>query len=557
MASERINVDIATSYDDKDAKKALADAEKIEDAKPELEIGADADEATKAIEGVSDDAQALDDLSPEVTVTADDKASADIKNVRDEAEELSRADTEIVLRAKIDAAKAELASLQAELRATGDRADETNRQLDRVTRDSGPGLRGNAIADLTGPLGEASGAASDFAGVFDGLGDISESVAEKVGVSAATMSSAITGIGVGVASAAALWTLYRQRQEAARQKQEQLNKGQREFNQLIREGDYTAAAKKLTENYEDAYDAARKAGIPIRDLTAYITGQANEIPALTQRTEELAAARDNFASSGKTVDELNKEELALRDLSDSLNGARQDYDDTNGSINEQNSELHQVEGALRGAKRETEQFATAQDRADAAVDRLREGLDALRGPLDIEQAALDFQSAFESAMNTSGETVAQTEQDVLNLKQTVVDVGEALGKSPLQIQTELDKIEAGDYYAVKNTVQEWFRLNPVIIASKLDRPALTTGGLTGTGPGSGPRSIVAPPPVVTPLTAVPQQIVNVTMPRGSRGVDVLRQISGQARRSGRRYGVSVVHYAQRWDPPGGGHGGPR
>jgi hypothetical protein len=48
-----------------------------------------------------------------------------------------------------------------------------------------------------------------------------------------------------------------------------------------------------------------------------------------------------------------------------------------------------------------------------------------------------------------------------------------------------------------------------------------------------------------PAAPVGNTYVNVNLPAGSRGVDVVRQVAGQARRSGRRYGAPVVHYARR------------
>ena len=82
MADEKIRVQIESEYDDKEAKDAIKDAEKIEKLDPELQIEADATDATKKIEEVSTDAKAL-----------------------------TKQDTELVIRAKIDAAKADLASL--------------------------------------------------------------------------------------------------------------------------------------------------------------------------------------------------------------------------------------------------------------------------------------------------------------------------------------------------------------------------------------------------------------------------------------------------------------
>ena len=70
MASEKINVKIEADYNDRDAKAAIKDAEKLDDLDPKIEIDADADQARAAIRDVTEELE-------DVPSAADKVAAAD------------------------------------------------------------------------------------------------------------------------------------------------------------------------------------------------------------------------------------------------------------------------------------------------------------------------------------------------------------------------------------------------------------------------------------------------------------------------------------------------
>ena len=107
------------------------------------------------------------------------------------------------------------------------------------------------------------------------------------------------------------------------------------------------------------------------------------------------------------------------------------------------------------------------------------------------------------------------------LKPAIVDAGEATKRSPWQIQTELDAVDAGDMQRVKNDVEAWYQLYPITIASKLDRPGTAGGGSLLGG--------VSPRAVATGATTV-----NLHLPAGWRG-NPLTEAHQQRRRAGRYY----------------------
>jgi len=521
--AEQVRIDLVA--DDKASKTIdhVADAvEDLEHADPAVTISAD-DNASTALADVADAAAELGKTDPTVTIGVDDNASGTIADVRADAAELAARDTEIVLQARVDAAKADLAALRSELEQTGDKAQETARQLDKVDSGGGSNLRGNAIADLTGPLGDAS----------DGISDNAEGGATKVGISASAMTSAITGIGVGVAAAAALWTLYKQRQEEARQKQEQLNKAQRDFNKAVREGKLDEAAQVLLDQYGELYDKAKLAGVGAQEFTRFLTAQSDELPTLNARIAELNTLIERNADKGKQATAgLAEIRDGLLEQRDAFKETRAANIDANKALDAQDDQLHAVASTLGTTKRKSEEFATSQERVEESTRRVNSELDRMKGALNVDQAMNDFKRAVIDGMAEVGESALDQSDDVLALKQSVIDMGEQFGRTPLEIKTELDAVDAGDLAKVARDVEAWYRLHPIMLASKLDRPGqINVGGSGGGGVG--------------PTMAAPSSVINVNMPAGSRGVDVLRQVSGQARRSGRRYGAQVVHYARR------------
>lgn len=428
------------------------------------------DDASRVVDDVADAVDELERATPEVTVTADvDDAERGIKAVGEDAEALSRQDTEILLRAKIDDAKAALKELRDDLEQTGRKAGDTQQALDRVDKGGGSGLRGQAIADLTGPLGDASGAASDFAGVFDGIADISESVATKVGVSAGAMTSAIGGIGVAVAGAAALWSYFTERQKKAREEQKKLEDGQRKINDAIREGNTVEAAEELIEQYRDAFRAAEQLGLKVDDVTRFITGQADAIPGLNKALDELKARQDE-SSSGTEYQRLQELIAGFDGLTGSVDKARAKYEETNGTLEEQDRRTRDVASALSGMAGDADRGAAAQARLERQADRTRSSFDRIRGALDMGQAILNFESTMKGALERTATGAGNTEQDVLDIKQAILDVAEAANLTPIEVKSYLERIDQGDLAGVLSDVQARANQSKVELTTKMRAP---------------------------------------------------------------------------------------
>ena len=309
---------------------------------------------------------------------------------------------------------------------------------------------GNAIADLTGPFGEASGAASDFAGVFEGIGDIAEDVAGKVGLNAAAMSSAIGGIGVAVAVAAAGWTFFKGKQEEARRKQEELIKKQREFNDALREGRLREAAEEFQDIYGGALAAADELGASTRQVTEYITGQSDALAPLIDKHNSLATVAG--------------------DAADKIEGARKKYLDANGAIAEQDAALGELESILGTATRATDRQTTAQEDLERQTDRNRDSMDRLRGSLSMDRAFQNFQRAMADAMTAAEGEVQTTADEILNLKDSIFDVAEYAKLTPVQVAILLGKLDQGDYAGVARDVSNYYQANKVPVHTQLMTP---------------------------------------------------------------------------------------
>jgi len=426
------------------------------------------DKASKVLEDVADDAADLEKLTPELEVTADTTdADRGIKDVSDDASALSKQDTEILLKAKIDDAKAALKTLRDDLDDTGKRARDTATDLDKVGNDGG-GLntRGNAIADLTGPLGDASGAASDFAGVFDGIGDIAEDVAGKVGLNAAVMSTAIGGIGIAVAAAAAVWTIYQGNQEKAKARQKELVDGQRDLNAAIAEGNYADAGRKLQELYPSAINGrVRELGVSISEITAYITGQTDALPSLTGAFDaaRTAAGELSGVQLGGQTEELLKIKKAIDD-------ARAGNLEANGSWADQEAVVADVALALQGYATDTDRATSATARAQTQTERTKTALDRMRGSLDMQQTFLNFQHAMDAAMAAASSDAGVTADDILSIKQSILDVAEFAGLNPIEVKSLLERVDQGDLAGVKADVETYYNNNAASVRTSLKNP---------------------------------------------------------------------------------------
>lgn len=473
MADEQIRIDI-TAEDDasKVLDKVADDAEKLEKLSPEIDVTADTDSAESALADVGDEAKKLEKLSPEVDVTADtSSAESALADVRSDAEALSRQDTEIILRARIDDAKGALKALRDDLDQTGEKAEDTAKKLDRIDGDGGGGIssRGNAIADLTGPLGEASSAASDFAGVFEGLGDIAGDVVGKLGGSAATVAKvgqAMGVLGLAVTVGAAAWTLYQGNQKKAREETERMVASQNKLNDALEKGDVLAWATEFKAAYGDAVKAAQGLGIAVSDATKFVTGQIDVLPGLNEGLARATVALrdaglsedDAAAAAAKLITTLNaqreawgadhleagKAETTLTRIGNAMPGWAKNTDDLSGSVDE-----------LGAAQKETADWTDsatrANQRAATQAALTAQGFDKIRTALDMRSAADEFRAKLDDTLFWVRNGATLTKEHILDIKNGILNVAEYAGLTPIEVRSYLDRIDNGD---VDRVVQE-------------------------------------------------------------------------------------------------------
>lgn len=497
------------------------------------------DDASKVLDKVAESADKLEKADPEVTATADTNAAErGLRDVADQADKLAGQDATITATVT-DQASGPLADIFGELDKLKAQAREADDSLDNVGKKAaspggGPRLAGNAMSDLTGPLGEASSAAGDFGGVFDGLSDVAEKVAGKIGLSEAAtagLTSALGLAGFAVAGAAVVYGLWNQRQKEAAERAKALADGQRKLNDELAKGNTAAAAAQFADLYKDALHDADKFGVSVEEVTKFITGQADTIPSLTKAiADNKQVMEGNTDASDKARVQAFTTDQQLRVLTDTLNGSKTSYDAANGSIKDQDANLKNVTRAMEGAAKQTDTTTSAQRAMKDSVDNTTAAYKRLRDGLDFSDAFASYEAAFWAAADTTGQTVAESESDVRELKRTILDLAESVHANPVQVETTLKAVDAGDYAAVARQVAAMSALNPVKLSAILVDPA-TGRPRQGSAAGGGPV-----------IQSVPggggggAPVVNVTqyIPRGWRG-DALGAARAAAKRSGGLY----------------------
>jgi len=508
------------------------------------------DKASDKVRDVADEVEALEDLTPEVEVTADTTdASRALDALETDTEALTRADQEVVLKGKVSDAQAALKALRTDLEQTGKEAQRAEHAVDDIGRAQGPRLAGNTVADLTGPLGEASGVASDLGGVFDGLGDTAEGAWIKMGGSeagGAAIGGALAGVGFAVAGVAAAWSFFRQQQKKAEEQQKKLLEGQKKLNDAYAKGDVAEWGQTFIDTYKDAADAAADAGVPLEELVRFVDGQAKTIPsaerAWAQYEDQLAAVTP-LEEAQMTVAEkaqVGRARAALEQR-DIMLKARDDYVKNNGLLDDQ-ADAATKAGEAHGKLADNVDLVTRREEAqERATDRLTDSMDRLQGSLNMERTLLDFTEDFDAAMKATAEGTALTGDEILDLKQDVIDVAEFAGLNPVEVKSLLESVENGDYLYVRDTVNAYSERYPVSVNTDLLDPPITEwanrsaaamrkalAGYNIYGGGGGATS--------SGRSSSATSVVNVTqhVPRGYRG-DLLADAAAAARRSGGLY----------------------
>lgn len=534
MTTEPIDIPITTDYDDQGAKDAIKDAEKLEQLEPTVEFDADTSKVEGATAEITDSAQALMDRNPWIA-----EFQADTANLKSGLEEA-----------------------QTKLRETGDKADDAKKHIDKIGDTQGPRLAGNQVADLTGPFGDASGAASNFGGVFDGLADIGEKVATKVGLDAAAMSSAIGGIGFAVAGAAAVWTIFKQKQEEAKKKAEEHLKVQEDLMAALKKGDVEGAAKKWIELYGDIIDKGHKAGLSTDELVDGIANSGNAAATANRKLEDNAKQIDEItraynelhtvtqASGAVPSDEENKLLAQLTALKDGTQGLI-DYKDQYAELTQKQKDNQAIQDAVQTALGDTatklDDAAEAAGRAKQKTDDLAKGFDDLRGHLDIKRTMEDFETNVTTAMNNIALGIPPTKEEIRTIEDTIVEVGEYANLNPIEVQSLLNAADNGDMFTVLQKMQGYVtsqgalevevqaKINQADLRKQLAGFQSDMNAQFGNKPGGTSAGRAAP------------TIVNHIHVPGASPSQIARAQRQSGRRNGRRYGTqpTTVRYARR------------
>lgn len=252
---------------------------------------------------------------------------------------------------KARAADKEEISVPVDVPGAKQAADDLD-HVDESARKAGGGAKVGVadISDMTGPLGDASGAAGTFGQAFEGLGSIVETAGGKMGLSEEAMGKLSTALGagaVGIGVVAAAWTLYKSRQDEAREATEKMVQVQKD----MADSNFAKAAEDLVKNNESIFDRATKAGIGTDLLTAALTGSEGAMK--------------------KIKDQLDQNNPVLRDLTIDIGHAQDAYDkaaektqlmtERTGAVT---AALHDVSFQARLAKGDIDSLA--QSYADAA-----------------------------------------------------------------------------------------------------------------------------------------------------------------------------------------------
>jgi len=524
-----------------------------QDPKIQVDITA-RDKASEVIEDVADAAGDLEKLTPEVEIGADtDTAKADIQAVADAAEAAARADHDLVLRAKIDQAKGELKQLQTELDQTGEKAEDTTKKLDKVDGGGGSDLRGNAIADLTGPLGEASGAASDFAGVFDGLGDIAGETASKLGVSqdaAAKLSGMIGGLGVAVAAGAAIWSLWTAKQKAAEAAAKEHREQIEGLAEAIRKGDRAAATANFHKLYDDAIKSAEQFGLRQEDVIRFLSGENDAIPGLTSKYQELSKARDEARIEGDKaraagdtyIDTATAEAKAFEDLAEQMGVSRDELVKGKVASKDKAAADDHLADVLVGAedkqKKMTAAVADSVSKLSAAEQKtkdLDDGYARLDERLSDKRAIEDWQTAMITAQEAVHDKNKDTVVDIRAVEDAIKEAARVAGLTPIQTQAIIDEADQGDIDKAFFNMQAMINAKGPLNANLKIHPELpprlkivTRGG-----------TVILDEALVPSPSAAPSSVVNVNMPRGVRHSDIYRAVGVSGRRNGKLFGARV------------------
>ena len=169
--ADKINVPIVSTYDDKGAKKALDDAKKIDQAKPELKVTADTKAAVKDIDGLMKKVDLLDkDTANILLATNAQSITGEIADLLIKIDKLDAEDPEVTVSIdRIEALRTDLGQVEQKIQdinqlevkpnflAAKQSVDDTTDSFNRLSsaNSSMANTIGNTSSEMGGMLGIA------------------------------------------------------------------------------------------------------------------------------------------------------------------------------------------------------------------------------------------------------------------------------------------------------------------------------------------------------------------------------------------------------------------
>lgn len=461
------------------------------------------DDASDTIDDVADKAKKLEELSPTVEVGGDTaKAETALADVKSDAERITGEDYRLVLKAQIDDAKQKLAQIDTDLdnlehgsvKRAGDGVDHLGDKFGKAG-DAAKGFAGGTaseIAAMTGAFGPAG----------EAVGQLTEGLLEG----GQSMTGLLTA-GAGIGATALVMNELSSASERAAKRAQDVADSITEINRASDEQALNQFAQTVTNLVVN--------GTPLKDYFAdlaegSIEGARRLLELLTQQGAS-AVYTDQLTTAIKEEERARKQNTTTTETyGDAVADSTEDI---------KNQKAERFDQHLRDV--------------DAAARAAKDGIDALRAGLNFEAEAENLETELTGAINGFNQYGVQpTREQLRQMKQDIINVGETAGATDVEIETQLRNVDAGDYAAVKAASEAWARLNPILLATALAQP---NNRIKNPVPGN-------PSPDGGTYGAT---TVNVMMPAGSRGVDVVRQLTGHARRAGRFYGAAVVTHARR------------
>lgn len=299
------------------------------------------------------------DINERVVVETD-QSVANLGELKSAAEKADEWIDNVIDRAR--AADKEEITVPVETPGATEAADQLDK-VDASARKAGGGAKVGVqdIGDLTGPLGDASGAASTFGQAFGALGPIAEGVAGKLGLSeehTSKLTGLIGGLGVAVGIGAAAWTYFSAEADKAQKTADEVRDSLGKVYDKLREGDAQAAAQTFVDTMGDKIGTFQKTlgDVSKQDVAGAIFGD----PASIRNVDDAISHMDGTA---KLVAEGTLKTLA------------QSWTDAKTAVDDNTALQDKVVGFFGVQKTKADDTTTAIDKTTAAY----QGLSAAAG----------------------------------------------------------------------------------------------------------------------------------------------------------------------------------